>query len=84
MSNPINVYEGLNNERLSNANITDKTMHMIILLNFYQKILDFKITEQLNLTIKANEETIKANEELENMHSLDMFAELSQRNFDNY
>ena len=45
---------------------------------FYQKILDLKITEDLNLTIieEIALATIKANEELENMHGLDMFQRI--------
>ena len=78
------VYQALTNERLSNTDktdkteITDKTMHMIILLHFYQKILDLKITEDLNLTIieEIALATITANEELENMHGLDMFQRI--------
>ena len=72
------IYQALTNERLSNTNITDKTMHMIIFLHFYQNILDLKIKEDLNLTIieEIALATIKANKELENMHGLDMFQRI--------
>ena len=56
-------------------------MHIIIFLNFYQKILNLKITEELNLTVieEIALATIKLNEELENMHSLDMFQRIITR-----